>query len=178
MREIVRNLLRVVLFLFIEVYILQQIPHLHRFISPSLYFLFLLWLPFSVTPRTLLWIGLATGLVVDYFLQSPGLHASACLWLCLFRPFMIGILTPRVSSEFNYREPSPQSLLWAPYLIYISLLTLVHHTWLVFLEWLSFGSFDDFLIKIFASTVISLLLVIPIELLFPRNLSFRTNAGR
>lgn len=81
------------------------------------------------------------------------------------------------SSEFNYREPSPQSLLWAPYIIYITLLTLAHHTWLVFLEWLSFGSFGDFLIKVLASTAISLLLIIPIELLFPRSNRFRTNVG-
>ncbi len=177
MKEIIRNLLRLVLFLFIEVFILHKMPHLHRFISPSLYFLFLFWLPFSISPRLLLWIGLITGLLIDYFLQSPGLHASACLWLCFLRPFIIGVLAPRESSEFNYREPSPQSLLWAPYIIYITLLTLAHHTWLVFLEWLSFGSFGDFLIKVLASTAISLLLIIPIELLFPRSNRFRTNVG-
>ena len=82
MKEIIRNLLRLVLFLFIEVFVLHKMPHLHRFISPSLYFLFLFWLPFSISPRFLLWIGLITGLLIDYFLQSPGLHASACLWLC------------------------------------------------------------------------------------------------
>ncbi|NBX11994.1 MAG: rod shape-determining protein MreD, partial [Chitinophagaceae bacterium] len=51
MREVIRNIVRLLLFLFIEVYVLHSIPHLHRFISPSLYFIFLLWLPFSIRPR-------------------------------------------------------------------------------------------------------------------------------
>lgn len=177
MREVIRNIVRFLLFLFIEIYVLDSIPHLHRFISPSLYFIFLLWLPFSIRPRLLLWIAFFTGLIVDYFLQSPGLHASACLVLAFIRPFLIGVLTPRDSTEFNYREPSAQSLLWAPYVIYITVLTFSYHTWLVFLEWLSFGSFGDFLIKTFASTAISLLLIITIELLFPRQLRYRTNVG-
>mgnify|MGYP000462531389 FL=1 len=177
MREVIRNIVRFLLFLFIEIYVLDSIPHLHRFISPSLYFIFLLWLPFSIRPRLLLWIAFFTGLIVDYFMQSPGLHASACLVLAFIRPFLIGVLTPRDSTEFNYREPSAQSLLWAPYVIYITVLTFSYHTWLVFLEWLSFGSFGDFLIKTFASTAISLLLIITIELLFPRQLRYRTNVG-
>ena len=177
MREVIRNSIRLMLFLLIEVYVLHSIPHLHRFISPSLYFIFLLWLPFSIRPRLLLWIGFLTGLTLDYFLQSPGLHASACLVLTFIRPFLITVLTPRDSSEFNYREPSPQSLLWAPYVIYITVLTFSYHTWLVFLEWLSFGSFGDFLMKTLASTAISLLLIIPIELLFPRQMRYRTNVG-
>jgi rod shape-determining protein MreD len=177
MREVIRNIVRFLLFLFIEIYVLDSIPHLHRFISPSLFFIFLLWLPFSIRPRLLLWIAFFTGLIVDYFMQSPGLHASACLVLAFIRPFLIGVLTPRDSTEFNYREPSAQSLLWAPYVIYITVLTFSYHTWLVFLEWLSFGSFGDFLIKTFASTAISLLLIITIELLFPRQLRYRTNVG-
>ena len=177
MREVIRNLVRVVLFILIEVYILHKVPHLHRFISPSLYFIFLLWLPFSIRPRLLLWVAFFTGLALDYFLQSPGLHASACLLLAFIRPFVISMLIPRDSAEFNYREPSPQSLLWAPYLIYITILTVSYHTWLVFLEWLSFGTFGDFIVKVMASTAISLLMIIPIELLFPRQMRYRTNVG-
>ena len=156
---------------------LNRVPHLHRFISPSLYFLFILWLPFVVSPRWLLVIGFMTGLTLDYFTQTPGLHAAACVLIAYVRPFLIAVLTPRDSGDFNYREPSPQSLLWAPYFIYVLILTLLHHAWLVMLEWMSFGSFSDFLLKLIASTAISLLLIFTVELLFPRNMRFRTNVG-
>jgi uncharacterized membrane protein len=157
--------------------VLNRVPHLHRFISPSLYFLFILWLPFVVSPRWLLVIGFMTGLTLDYFTQTPGLHAAACVLIAYVRPFLIAVLTPRDSGDFNYREPSPQSLLWAPYFIYVLILTLLHHAWLVMLEWMSFGSFSDFLLKLIASTAISLLLIFTVELLFPRNMRFRTNVG-
>lgn len=177
MSELFRNIFRFILFLLIEVYVLNRVPHLHRFISPSLYFLFILWLPFVVSPRWLLVIGFMTGLTLDYFTQTPGLHAAACVLIAYVRPFLIAVLTPRDSGDFNYREPSPQSLLWAPYFIYVLILTLLHHAWLVMLEWMSFGSFSEFLLKLIASTAISLLLIFTVELLFPRNMRFRTNVG-
>jgi uncharacterized membrane protein len=177
MSELFRNIFRFILFLLVEVYVLNRVPHLHRFISPSLYFLFILWLPFVVSPRWLLVIGFMTGLTLDYFTQTPGLHAAACVLIAYVRPFLIAVLTPRDSGDFNYREPSPQSLLWAPYFIYVLILTLLHHAWLVMLEWMSFGSFSDFLLKLIASTAISLLLIFTVELLFPRNMRFRTNVG-
>ena len=177
MSELFRNSIRLVLFLLFEVYVLNRVPHLHRFISPSLYFLFILWLPFIVTPRWLLLIGFVTGLTVDYFTQTPGLHAAACVLIAYARPFLITLLTPRDSADFNYREPSPQSLLWAPYFIYVLILTLLYHGWLALLEWMSSGSFGDFAIKLVASTAISLLLIFTVELLFPRNMRFRTNVG-
>jgi hypothetical protein len=45
------------------------------------------------------------------------------------------------------------------------------------LEWFSFGTFLRFLIKVAATTAISMLLIIIIELLFPRKLKFRTNTA-
>ena len=177
MSAIFRNIIRFILFLLVEVYVLNRVPHLHRFISPSLYFLFILWLPFSLSDRWLLVVGFLTGISLDYFTQTPGLHASAAVLIAYVRPFLISVLTPRDSADFNYREPSPQSLLWAPYAIYLILLTLIHNTWLVFLEWLSFGSFGDFMAKVLGSTAISLLLIFTVELLFPRRMRYRTNVG-
>lgn len=177
MSEFFRNSIRFIFFLSFEVYILNRIPHLHHFISPSLYFLFILWLPFAVSDRWLLVIAFFSGLTLDFFLQAPGLHAAACVLIAYVRPFLISVLTPRESTDFNYREPSPQSLLWAPYFIYVFILTLLHHTWVLFLEWLSFGSFSDFLLKVISATGISLLLIFTVELLFPRTMKFRTNVG-
>ena len=38
---------------------------------------------------------------------------------------------------------------------------------MIFLEWLDFGSFLDFIIKVIATTGISMLLIFTVELLFP-----------
>jgi len=163
------------LFIFVQVYVLYRIEPLHQFITPYLYFLFILWLPFSVPRFWQLVIGFILGLSLDYFMQSPGLHAAACVLVAYVRPFIINILSPKDESEFNYREPSPRALGWTPYAIYVFILTLLHHGYLFFLEWLSFGSFLIFLVKVVASTAVSMVLIFTVELLFPRKLKYRTN---
>ncbi len=177
MSDFLRNIVRFVFFILLQVYVLNKVPHLHKYITPYIYYLFILWLPFGISRQWLLVVGFLTGLTLDYFMMTPGLHAAASLLVAYIRPFLIQILTPRDSSDFNYREPSPKAMQWTPYAIYVLILTLLHNGYLVFLEWLSFGSFLDFLIKLVATSGISLLLVVTLELLFPRKLKFRTNTA-
>ena len=177
MSNLLKNIIRFALFLLVQVYVLNKIEPLHRFIIPYLYFLFILWLPFSVSRQWLLIIGFITGISLDYFMMTPGLHAAACVLIAYVRPFLITILAPKDASDFTYREPSPKAMGWTPYAVYVLVLTLLHHGYMVFLEWLDFGSFFDFLIKIVSTTGISMLLIFTVELLFPRKLKYRTNTA-
>ena len=177
MSDLVKNIFRLIIFTLVQVYVLNKIPHLHRYIVPYLYFLFILWLPFSISRLGLLLIGFCTGLLLDYFTMTPGLHAAACVLIAYARPFIINLMIPQETAEFNYREPSPRGMGWAPYSVYVFVLTLLHHTYLTLLEWLQFGSFLDFLIKVVATTGISMLLIFTVELLFPRKLKYRTNTA-
>jgi len=173
--SLLKNIIRLAIFILVQVYVLNKIPHLHRFITPYLYYLFILWLPFSISRLGLLIVGFITGLVLDYFMMTPGLHAAACVLIAYIRPFVINILTPRDTSEFNYREPSAQAMGWTPFAVYVFFLTLLHHGYMIFLEWLDMGNIFDFIIRVIASTGISMLLIFTVELLFPRRLKFRTN---
>jgi hypothetical protein len=175
--DFLRNILRLAVFILIQHFVLNKIPHLHKFITPYIYYLFILWLPFSISRLFLLVTGFITGMILDYFMNTPGLHAAACVLIAYVRPFTISVLAPKESSGFNYREPSPRGMQWTPYMVYVFILTLLHHGYMVFLEWLSFGSFLDFVIKVIATTGISMLLIFTVELLFPRRLKFRTNTA-
>lgn len=166
---------RFLIFILLQVYVLNRVPHLHRYIVPVLYYLPLLWLPFAVSRLGLLFVGFAVGITLDYFMMTPGLHAAACVLIMYVRPFLINILTPKDNSEFTYKEPSPLAMQWTPYSVYVIALTILHHGYMIFLEWLSFGSFLDFVIKTITTTAISLLMIFTVELLFPRRLKFRTN---
>jgi hypothetical protein len=175
--DLVRNILRFITFILVQVYVLNKIPPLHQEATPYIYFLFILWLPFSVSRIWLLIIGFFTGLTLDYFTMTPGLHAAACTLIAYVRPFLISILTPKDSSELSYREPSPKAMQWAPYAVYIFVLTLLHHGYLVFLEWLDSGTFLKFIVKVILTTGVSLLLIFAAELVFPRRLKYRTNTA-
>jgi hypothetical protein len=136
-----------------------------------------LWLPFSLGRMSLMLVSFLFGLTLDYFTQTPGLHAAACTLIAYLRGFVVNILIPQEGAEQNYKSPSPVSMGWAPYAVYVLVLTLLHHTYLVLLEWLQFGSFLFFLGKVLATSGISLMLVLITELLFFRKEKFRTNTA-
>jgi rod shape-determining protein MreD len=175
--DLVRNILRFIILIFVQVYVLNKIPPLHQYIVPYLYFLFIIWLPFSVSRIGLLLIGFFAGLTLDYFTMTPGLHAAACTLIAYIRPLLISVLNPKDSSELSYREPSAKAMQWAPYAVYVVTLTLLHNGYMLLLEFINIGGFLDFIIKIISTTAISLLLIFIAELLFPRKLKFRTNTA-
>lgn len=177
MSSLVRNIFRFILFILLQVFVLDKIPPLHQFIVPYLYFLYILWLPFTLSRPALLFIAAAFGLTLDFFVKTPGLHMAACILIAYIRPFVISLLMPREATEIGYLEPSIKSMAPVPYSMYVLILTIFHHFYLVLLEWLHFGNFWYFMGKVLATTVISLLLILIAEMLFPRKSRYRTNVA-
>jgi rod shape-determining protein MreD len=177
MSDLLKNTIRFVLFILIQVLVLHKIPTLHRFITPYLYFLYILWLPFRMPRVVIMLVAFLFGLTLDYFLMTPGLHAAPCVLIAYIRPFIVNILISQEGAEQNYASPSAISMGPTPYATYVVVLTLLHHGYLVFLEWMQFGSFLYFLGKVLGTTGISLLLILVTELLFIRKERFRTNTA-
>jgi rod shape-determining protein MreD len=175
MTDLLKHIIRCCLFIFVQIFLLNEVPPLHRYVSPHLYYLFILWLPFRTSRIALLLIAFLFGLTMDAFMHTPGLHAAACTLVAYLRPFFISLLLPKESGETGYPEPSYKSMGIIPYGTYIILLTFVHHLYLILLEWLQLGGFLIFLGKVLASTGVSLLLVLITELVFSRKTNYRTN---
>ena len=106
MSELLKNIIRFILFILVQVFILFKMPPLHRFVTPYLYYLFILWLPFSLSRMSLTFIGFVFGLCLDYFVKTPGLHAAACTLIAYVRPFIIGMLISQEGADKNYIAPS------------------------------------------------------------------------
>jgi hypothetical protein len=166
MSEPVKQIIRFILFILVQALVLSHMAPVHRFITPYLYFLFILWLPFFTSRMWVLILGFFCGIVLDMFTKTPGLHASACLVVGYFRPFLINLLVPRETKELTHGSPSIRTMGFASYALYVVLLTLAHNAWIVMLEWMSFGNVWYFLGKVFFSTVVTLLLVLLTEMLF------------
>jgi hypothetical protein len=173
MSSVIKNIFRFVLFILIQVFVLNHVPPLHHFFIPYLYFLFLLWLPFSINRLFLLLLAFIYGFALDAFTGNYGMYAAPCVLIAYVRPFILNLLIPQETYEQSYIEPSPSSMGWVPYGLYISLLTVLHHTYLVLIEWLQVGNFLQFLGKVLGTTVISLLLIFISELLFFRKSKYR-----
>lgn len=166
MSDPIKYFFRFVLFIFVQAFVLNYIPPLHRFITPYLYFLFLVWMPFNTGRVGLLVSGFLLGITLDVFTKTPGLHASSAVLVAYMRPFLINLMVPKDTRELAIGSPSVETMGMASYLLFITLLTIFHHGWLVFLEWMTFGSFLFFLGKVFFSSLVSLLLILITELIF------------
>lgn len=173
MSTVIKNIVRFILFLLIQVYVLNHVPPLHHFFIPYLYFLFLLWLPFSINRFFLLMLSFVYGFVLDAFTGSYGLYTAPCVLIGYVRPFVLNLLIPQETSEQSFIEPSSNSMGTMPYAIYITILTLLHHIYLVLIEWLQVGNFLQFVGKVCGTTIISLLLIFATELLFFRKAKYR-----
>jgi hypothetical protein len=175
MSNLLKNIVRFVLFIFFQVFILDYIPPLHQFIVPYLYFLYILWLPFNINRVWLLVISFLFGLTLDSFTGTYGLHAAPCVLIAYIRPYLLNLLMPQDTSEQSYIEPSRKSMGWAPYALYVGILSFVHHFYLVLIEWLQFGDFVYFIGKVLGTTAISLLMIFLVEMLFSRKGRYRAN---
>lgn len=175
MSSLIKNIIRFSLFIFVQVFVLNQVPPLHHLATPYIYFLFILWLPFKMGRRTIMVLAFALGFSLDCFTKTYGLHAAPCVLIAYLRPFLINLLISQEGAESNYNEPSFKSMGFAPYFTYVAILTLLHHSLLFFLEALQTGGYLYFILKSLLSSAISILLILLTELLFVRKQRFRTN---
>jgi rod shape-determining protein MreD len=175
MSTLVKNIIRFILLILVQFFVLDKV-HLNYMITPYIYILFILWMPFKFSRTFQMILAFLLGFTLDSFHHNPGFHAAACVLIAYIRPFLINILIPHEGAESNYEEPSLKSLGgFMPYLVYAGVLTLLHNSWLFLLEALQFGNVWEFIVKTCFSTLISLVLIIITELLFSRKQQFRTN---
>ncbi len=177
MSSLAKNTIRFILFILAQYFVLDQI-HLHRLVTPYIYFLFILWMPFSMNRSVQMIVAFLLGFTLDSFRHQPGFHTAACVLIAYIRPFLVPILIPQEGADSNYDEPSVKSFGGVfPYFIFVTILTFIHHAWLFLLEAWQFGNIWYFLLKTLLSTAVSLLLIIITELLFVRKQKFRTNTA-
>jgi hypothetical protein len=174
MSPFVKYFFRAIIIILLQ-YVLSNITPLGGYITPYMYFVYILWLPFTMSRFWLLVVAALYGLAFGYLIWAPGLHAAACVLIAYLRPFLLSILLPKEVKEMNYMEPSYRSMGFSAYAVYAILLTIIHHCYLIFLQWLSVGNLGFFFIKAILTSIISILLIGVMELIFVRTKKTRAS---
>lgn len=164
---VLANILRFVLLLLLQVLVLDHLDVAHGLMMPYLYVLALLMLPFELPGWAGLLIGAATGLVVDLFSSTPGMHMSACVVMMYARIHLLALIAPREGYEYGLSATVP-SMGFTWYLTYSGLLILLHHLWLFFVELHSFDRFFGTFLRGLLSAVFTLALCILAQFLTSR----------
>ncbi len=132
------------------------------YINPYVYVMFILLLPIEIPSWLLLLLSFTTGLIVDFFSGSPGMHTSATVLAGFVRPYILRIVSPRD----GYEPGSDSSMLiygfrW--FATYTLLIVLIHHTALFYLEVFRFADFFRTMLRVILSTVFSMMFILLIE---------------
>jgi hypothetical protein len=159
--EIAQNILRWFLLVGLQVLVFNHID-LGGYYNPLVYVLVILSLPIEVRPALVLIMGFITGLVIDLFSHTIGLHTMSFTLMAFLRPFMLGIIAPRDGYEFGTRA-SLDDFGWVRYVLYVSPLIFVHHLMLFSLEAFGTGSTWIALKKIVINFVLSLGMILLIQ---------------
>ena len=101
MNNLVKNIVRLAALILVQVFVLDKIV-IHQMITPYIYFVFILWLPFRINRSILMIVSFFLGATLDSFRHNPGFHAAACVLIAYIRPFVVNLMIPQEGSETNY----------------------------------------------------------------------------
>lgn len=139
--------------------------------TPYIYPLFILLIPFEAPVWLLLAIGFICGLIMDSFMNTPGMHAFAMVLIAYLRTNVLLALLPKHMKEYHQLSPSVKTMGWAPFLTYSSFLILIHHSVYFIIELWSLSNVGYLLLKILASVLTTMLLIGIYLLLFSKRVS-------
>ncbi|OFY37637.1 MAG: rod shape-determining protein MreD [Bacteroidetes bacterium RIFOXYA12_FULL_35_11] len=158
MQGFIKYILGFVFFVALQVLILNNLQF-SGFINPFVYIIMVMLLPFE-TPRWLLLVAsFFLGLTIDFFSNTPGMHASATVLIGYLRPFVLKSISPRDGYDTGtLPRIKYYGLNW--FIKYVIIITLIHHSFLLFVEVFRFSSFFFTLGRIFLSSIFSIFLII------------------
>ncbi len=156
--RILRFTLIFVLLILLQILLFNNIQF-SGYVNPYVYIMFIMLLPVNIPSWLLLIISFFTGLIMDLFTGTPGMHTSATVIAGFVRPYVLRIISPRD----GYEASSDLSMLiygfrW--FFIYTLLIVLVHHTVLFYMEVFRFTDFFRTLLRVLLSSLFSIIFIL------------------
>jgi hypothetical protein len=130
------------------------------------YVAFLLLLPIETSAVVIMMVGFVTGIIVDMFYDSLGLHALACVSVMYIRNLWLSRLTPQGGYDSGMiPNVSSNGVQW--FLTYSIPLIFIHHAVLFFTEVGGFQYFGFTFLKVVFSTLFTIVVILIVQYLFP-----------
>jgi rod shape-determining protein MreD len=132
------------------------------YVNPYIYVMIILILPAVTPPWLILVVAFLTGLVVDLFSGSPGMHSSATLLAGFSRQYVLRIISPRDGYESGSDlSMKVYGVRW--FFIYTSVIVLIHHTFLFYLEVFRLSDFFRTFLRVLLSSAFTIGFIMLIE---------------
>lgn len=162
------NAFRFIGLILVQVLILKRISagwEGFLYINLIIYPVFILLLPFRTPQPAILLLAFAMGITVDLFYDSPGVHASALLFMAFARPIVLKAIAPRGGYNMNH-SPTRKRMGFPWFLRYASILIFCHIIFYFSVEAFTFVYIVDILRKTIFSYIFSMLFVLSLLFIF------------
>jgi len=156
------NLLRFILLVLIQAVALNNV-HVAGMATPYIFPLFILLLPYSTPMWLLLITSFLTGLSIDFFSGSLGVHAASCTLLAFLRPVIINLVSAKGAEGKQIPRIADFGL--AAFSTYIVTALTVYHLTAFFIEIGTFFNPAYTLFKALLSALLAIVLVLVIEIM-------------
>ncbi len=135
--------------------------YLHIFVYP----LFTLLLPVKLQNSVVLVLSFVMGLLVDWFYDSPGVHAAAMVFTAYLRPLILGILEPYEGYNMN-EIPGLKRMGLGWFASYVSILMIIHLFFYFSVEAFSFVFIFDIVMNTLFTFTASLFVILLLQYIF------------
>ncbi len=159
--ELLNHIMRFIVLSVVQIFVLNNIA-LFDFATPYLYLFFIIALPLKIPNWALLSVAFLSGLTIDVFTNTPGMHASACVTVAFIRPFLLEVISPREGyGSGNLPLIRSFGLQW--FLTYSGILVVFHHVVLFMIELFRFSELHRLFGKALVSALFTILLMVIIQ---------------
>lgn len=164
----VYDFLLFVVLILLQVLLFNNI-HLFGIATPVFYIYFLIKLPLGRNPFFVIVPAFLMGLIIDIFMNTPGMNAAATTIVATFRKPILSLFFPRE----EYEDFVPSLYVAAgPFIRFSFFFVTLHQTLLFFIESFTFFNVINTLSRIAASSILTLILIFAIDsLIFNRRKS-------
>lgn len=162
--NLISHIIRFFVLILLQVYVLNNILFFN-IINPYVYIYFILLLPFELPPFAVTFLSFLMGISIDFFSGTIALNALASTVIGFLRPYILKLFSPYDGYEKNTAPTIAFYNLnwWFKYSLFI---TIIHHSILFFTETFHFKNIFFTLLKIIASSSLSIFLMILMQYFF------------
>lgn len=157
--SVLNDIILFVFLILLQVLFLNQI-NIFGVATPLLYIYFLIKLPMGCNRFYVIISAFLMGFIIDIFLNTPGMNAAATTIVATFRrPFMNLIYSKEEYEDFVPSiYHSSKDFIW-----FAGIIVIIHQILLFFIESFTFFNLTNTLIRIAASSAITLVLIFAMD---------------
>lgn len=159
---IILHITRFITVILLQVFVFDNI-HLFGYITPFIYILFLILYPVKVNQLLFIFLGFFLGLTMDFFSDTGGVHAAACLFAAYARPV---ILKYSFGVSYEYNSIKINQTPFGGRVTYLSSMVFIHHLIFFLLETFNLNHILFILKSALFSSIFTILLSLILMIIF------------